>query len=611
MSRGTAPSCAVRLVLELGGLLLASMSAQVYGQTLTTLASFNVSNGADPSARVTLNGNTLYGTAADGGAYGYGTVFSVPLSGGSATVLASFNGNNGDGPQAGLTLSGNTLYGTTFAGSNGDGEVFSVPLSGGSATVLASFNGSNGDGPQAGLTLIGNTLYGTTLHGGANNDGTVFSVPLSGGSATVLVSFNVSNGYEPDAGLTVSGNALYGTTAGGGAYGYGTVFSVPVSGGSATVLASFNRSNGDGPQAGLTLIGNTLYGTTCYGGNLSMNNGAGGGVVYSVPLSGGSVTVLASFNGSDGNRPQAGLTLSGSTLYGTTYEGGNLSLNGGAGDGTVFSVPLSGGSVTVLAAFNGSNGWSPQAGLTLGGDTLYGTTLDGGAYQDGNVFALSIAPAIIALGRGSGVTIISGGTAALGMTVSNSAASGASNLNYTLTAAVLSGSATLGAITSGTGSLAPGGSQSCTVSATSTALGVTTISFTGSDPNASNSPQMTTAALTVLDHAAAAFTNSSTVLTLSFGTMHIGSGTQDLQYQIENLPAAYRAGLALESVMAFSDPGGVFSTDAAPSPTCLPARRAGSSICSSIRRNSATSPASMSSISRTNRTSAAGPAGKR
>ena len=54
-----------------------------------------------------------------------------------------------------------------------------------------------------------------------------------------------------------------------------------------------------------------------------MNNGAGGGVVFSVPLSGGSVTVLASFNGSDGNRPQAGLTLSGNTLYGTTYEGGN------------------------------------------------------------------------------------------------------------------------------------------------------------------------------------------------------------------------------------------------------------------------------------------------
>ena len=85
------------------------------------------------------------------------------------------------------------------------------------------------------------------------------------------------------------------------------------------------------------------------------------------------------------------------------------------------------------------------------------------------------------------------------MTVSNSPSSGY-NLNYTLTAAVLSGSATLGAMTAGTGSLAPSGSQACTVSATSTTLGVTTISFTGSDPNASNSPQTTTATLTVLGH---------------------------------------------------------------------------------------------------------------
>ena len=43
----------------------------------------------------------------------YGTVFSVPVSGGSPTVLASFNGSNGNIPMGGLTLSGNTLYGTT------------------------------------------------------------------------------------------------------------------------------------------------------------------------------------------------------------------------------------------------------------------------------------------------------------------------------------------------------------------------------------------------------------------------------------------------------------------------------------------------------------------
>ena len=70
-------------------------------------------------------------------------------------------------------------------------------------------------------------------------------------------------------------------------------------------------------------------------------------------------------------------------------------------------------------------------------------------------------------------TIITGGTAALGATVANSAAAGANNLNYTLAAAVQSGSATLGTVAPGaSGSLAPSASQACTVSATSTSLGV-------------------------------------------------------------------------------------------------------------------------------------------
>ena len=81
-------------------------------------------------------------------------------------MLASFNGSNGDSPVAGLTLSGNTLYGTTEAGGAPNwGTVFSVPLSGGSPTVLATFNGYNGENPQAGLTLSadGSALYGTDL----------------------------------------------------------------------------------------------------------------------------------------------------------------------------------------------------------------------------------------------------------------------------------------------------------------------------------------------------------------------------------------------------------------------------------------------------------------
>ena len=294
---------------------------------------------------LSADGSTLYGTTIDGGAYNYGTVFSVPVSGGSPTVLATFNasfaGDESPDPYGDLTLSGNTLYGTTcFGGAYADGgTVFSVPVSGGSPTVLGSFaRYQNGCAPEAGLTLSGNTLYGTTSSGGPNglNVGTVFSIPVGGGSPTVLATFNGNNGENPRAGLTLIGSTLYGTTISGGGYNDGTVFSVPVSGGSPTLLASFSGSNGNEPVAGLTLSadGSTLYGTTMYGGAY------GDGTVFSIPVSGGSPTLLASFNGSDGSSPEAALMLSGNTLYGTTCVGGAYGGDYGDGDGTVFALAV-------------------------------------------------------------------------------------------------------------------------------------------------------------------------------------------------------------------------------------------------------------------------------
>jgi len=351
--------------------------------TLNTLATFNGTNGQSPDAGLTLSGSTLYGTTLYGGASGDGTVFSVPLAGGSPTTLVTFNNTNGAEPNSVLTLSGSTLYGTTEqGGASGYGAVFSVPLAGGSPKTLATFNNTNGASPRAGLTLSGNTLYGTTYEGGTSGDGTVFSLPLAGGSPMTLATFKNTKGANPVAGLTLSGSTLYGTTYFGGAGGYGTVFSVPLAGGSPTTLATFNGSNGALPQAGLTLSGSTLYGTTSAGGGAN-----GYGTVFSVPLAGGSPTALATFDYyTNGANPAAGLTLSGNTLYGTTEFGG------ANGYGTVFSVPLAGGSPTTLATFNGTNGADPVAGLTLSGNTLYGTTVNGGASGDGTVFSVSTIP---------------------------------------------------------------------------------------------------------------------------------------------------------------------------------------------------------------------------
>jgi uncharacterized repeat protein (TIGR03803 family) len=136
-------------------------------------------DGANPYAGLVNVKGRLYGTTYDGGAKNHGTVFSITPSG-TENVLHSFNGGSGDGalPYAGVINVKDTLYGTTAeGGASGDGTVFSTTLSG-KETVLYSFKGGLGDGkyPFASVINLKDTLYGTTFEGGANGDGTIFSL---------------------------------------------------------------------------------------------------------------------------------------------------------------------------------------------------------------------------------------------------------------------------------------------------------------------------------------------------------------------------------------------------------------------------------------------------
>jgi len=138
------------------------------------------SDGANPNAGLILAGNTLYGTVAAGGSFGHGTVFAVNTNGAGFTILHSFTGgSDGANPWAGLILSGNTLFGTAYnGGSSGHGTVFKVNTDGSGFTTLHSFTYSDGAGPIGGLTLTNNTLYGTADLGGSSGVGTVFSLSL-------------------------------------------------------------------------------------------------------------------------------------------------------------------------------------------------------------------------------------------------------------------------------------------------------------------------------------------------------------------------------------------------------------------------------------------------
>ena len=372
--------------LFLLGLTAAAPAVHAQGYTLKTLASFSGKNGLGPLGSLTISGGTLYGATTQGGANGDGAVFSVPITGGNPTVVASFDGTNGYNPSGSLAISGGMIYGTT------PGTIFSVPTTGGALTTLLKFTGSNGNGGPSytGLTISGNTLYGTAEGGPNGTYGEVFSLPIAGGAATTLASFPYSSGKAPygimpSSGLLLSGGLLYGTAleSGPSGGGLGTVYSLPVAGGTPTVLAEFNgtkSSNGSMPYGNLTLSGGTLYGTTRRGGS------SGNGTVFSVPVTGGKLTTLAEFSGLNGSNPTGGLVLVGGTLFGTTTTGGPFDT------GEVFSVPVTGGAPTVLAQFNQNRGYSfgvyPEGNLIYSDGVFYGTTSQAGNGADGTVFAL-------------------------------------------------------------------------------------------------------------------------------------------------------------------------------------------------------------------------------
>ena len=355
--------------------------------TVTTLVSFNFTNGYGPQGGVTLDaGGNLYGTTRLGGVFGNGTVFEIAKGSTTVTTLASFNGINGANPWAGVTLdAAGNLYGTTLAGgANIAGTVFEIARGSTTVTTLASFDDTNGAGPFAGVTLdAAGNQYGTTSQGGASNLGTVFEIAKGSATITMLASFNGTDGAYPRAGVTLdaAGN-LYGTTSAGGGSDDGTVFEIAKGSTTITTLASFDGTNGDGPQGGVTLdsAGN-LYGTTQYGG------ASGAGTVFEIAKGSDTVTTLVSFNFTNGSGPQAGVTLgSAGNLYGTTEVGGA----GGDDYGTVFEIATGSTTVTTLASFNGTNGAHPYAGVTLdSAGNLYGTTRDGGASNAGTVFEIA------------------------------------------------------------------------------------------------------------------------------------------------------------------------------------------------------------------------------
>ncbi len=174
--------------------------------TYTDLLDFD--NGSDPmgaypkGSLIEVNG-LLYGTTFLGGAHAYGVIFSYDPATHTYTDLLDFNNLNapkGAKPYGSLIEVNGLLYGmTTEGGASGFGVIFSYDPATSTYTDLLDFNNSSapmGAYPYGSLIEVNDLLYGMTYRGGANNYGVIFSygpitTPLS--SPTDLTGYQKKN----------------------------------------------------------------------------------------------------------------------------------------------------------------------------------------------------------------------------------------------------------------------------------------------------------------------------------------------------------------------------------------------------------------------------------
>jgi len=337
---------------------------------------------------------------------------TIALNAQTFSVIYNFTGGQDGGtPKAGVTLdeSGN-LYGTTATGASlagncnvigGCGTVFELKHTGSGWLFNPLYTFHFSDGASSWSRVVfgpGGLLYGTTTWGGnvfrntcENGCGVVFSLrppatvcksALCPWTQAEVYKFSGSDGQNPCMGDVIfdqSGN-LYEVNAGSLA-GQVDELSPAGNGWTVNVLYYFPLE----PHPGYTSpAASVIFDPegNLYGAAQSFGEYNGGAAYELTPSSPywNFIDLHDNMGGSDGGlmRDSAG------NLYGTTLTGG---ANGG---GTVYELSPSNGGWTFSTLYNLSGNAGSFAVLTMdAAGNLYGTTLQDGAYLQGNVFRLT------------------------------------------------------------------------------------------------------------------------------------------------------------------------------------------------------------------------------
>lgn len=446
------------IAAAIAGLAFLLMPQLGFSQTVTDIYNFTGNNGSGIPLYVILaqgrNGQLL-GTTSGLGGTNYGTIFQLSARN-LLKQLYTFNGTTGSQPNGGLTLANDGyFYGTTgVGGTAGLGVLFRMSPNG-TYSVLYTFTGGSDGAVPGSPPIVGfdGNLYGTT-NGNSTTASTVYKYTRSTGVFATIYQFSQSGGADVTAALVqgTDGN-LYGTAYQGGSAGCGALFELSTSG---TLLWDYSfpcQPGGANPIGGLIqATDGNFYGTTYAGGTYNI------GTVFRV--SQGVVSTLYNFRGlpgKDGSSPSAGVVqASDGNLYGSTQGGGGFD-----GAGTLFQITTA-GDYKQLYIFAKKDGESPLG--TLLQDTsgvFYGTTFEGGKYNQGVAYSLNMGLAPFAAlvsytGKVGGTAQIlgQGFTGTTGVTFNGVPATSFSVVSSTYMTAVVPSGATTGPVVVTTPSVA-------------------------------------------------------------------------------------------------------------------------------------------------------------
>jgi hypothetical protein len=251
--------------------------------------------------------------------------------------------------------------------------------------------GYDGSGPHGNLTIDGSRIYGVTQFGGFNY-GTVFGINTTGTDYQVLHRFDDGDpnigleGRQPQGGLylqksfgpefpgTLSGAVSYGTHREGGA-----LYSVATDGSSfqhqEVFHGPFNAFDSSGAYPNGDLIGSLdQSANVSLVGTSARNGSTDNGALFGL----GVPAFFSLPGGAGGGIPKAGLVKSAGTYFGTVSQGG------ASNNGAVFAIDQNAVNYRILHSFGGgADGGNPTTKLTVIGSKLFGTT-------DSTIFSMNL-----------------------------------------------------------------------------------------------------------------------------------------------------------------------------------------------------------------------------